>query len=95
MPMYAVIPGDVELCEECASKGVQVIEAVKDKKGKLHTTGRFFVLKEEAIDHLLNDQETARKVKEAGKMLVDKAVADMLQASAGEAVEGVKEEANG
>jgi len=49
---------EIEPCETCRkkylSKGVMLIEATKDEKGKIMPTGRIAVLKDEAYNKIFN-----------------------------------------
>ena len=84
--MEAVIPGDVELCEDCAKLGIQVIECTqKGKKKKLCPTGRFFILKEEVLDRMIEDEKIKESIRVARRMCVDTEVADKIEAAAREA----------
>lgn len=49
MPMYVIMQGDLEPCDECKKNGITIIEAKVDVAGEISVTGKSWLLKEEAF----------------------------------------------
>ena len=49
MPMYVIMQGDLEPCDECKKNGITIIEAEADVEGEISVTGKSWLLKEEAF----------------------------------------------
>lgn len=90
MPMYARLPGDVELCEECKKKGIEIVEIAAIKKGKktVHQpTGRFFLVSENFLNNV-TDETLRERIREHRMAYVDKETADWIEGYAREKEEG-------
>lgn len=70
MPMEVYVEDDIEPCDECKKLGIAVVEVDKDQK----LTGNRWLIKEEAVERMISNEESKKKVLEMRVMVVPEEV---------------------
>ena len=76
MPMYVLVEGDIQPCDECKKIGIAVVEVKGDADREL--TGRRWLIKEEAIKKILADDPMLSSVLQKRIMLIPAEIAQNL-----------------
>lgn len=76
MPMYVLVEGDIQPCDDCKKKGIAVVEVKGDADREL--TGRRWLIKEEAIKKILADDPMLFSVLQKRIMLIPAEIAQNL-----------------
>ena len=76
MPMYVLVEGDIQPCDDCKKKGIAVVEVKGDADKEL--TGRRWLIKEEAIKKILADDPMLSSVLQKRIMLIPAEIAQNL-----------------
>jgi len=81
-PKHMVIDQDpCDPCKEKMAQGITIIESRQDEDGRPHYTGRYVVLKEEAIEKIFQPKSTVDSVLAYRKALMDEAAFTALFAT--------------
>ena len=66
MPVEVYVENDIEPCDECKKLGIAVVEVDKDRK----LTDNRWLIKEEAVERMISNEESKKKVLEMRVMVV-------------------------
>lgn len=76
MPMYILLKGDIQPCDECKKIGIAVVEVKSDADREL--TGRRWLMKEEAIKKILIDSSMLSRVLQKRILIISAELAQNL-----------------